>query len=146
MNEMRELIRYGFEAFFSLIEKGELTTGSTDKLNTMWVFPDNLKTWIIGDGWFYDPFGRGFYMFTDIGYLRFIFYCGVLGLLVFSLFLFYVVKVLADLYPRYRMAFYLLLLLGFIIWIKVSTDLFQFYALFIAMALHSTQKQEQKTV
>lgn len=144
MDDMRELIRYGFEAFFNGFEKGEFTTDSTEKLNTMWVFPDNLKTWIIGDGLFAAPGGRGHYMNTDIGYLRFIFYNGTLGLLCFSLFLVYVVNALVRLYPAYRIGFYMLLFLGFIIWIKVSTDLFQFYALFLAAAFYPTHKTKLK--
>lgn len=139
--EMRELIRYGFEAFFNFAENGEFTTGSTEKLNTMWVYPDNIKTWIIGDGWFYDPLDRGFYMFTDIGYLRFIFYCGLSGLLLFICFFIYIVHVLTDLFPEYRMGFYLLLILGFLVWIKVSTDLFQFYAIFLSLSLYLSESK-----
>ena len=139
MEDMRILIKFGFEAFFNLVEEGEFTTDSTQILSTMWIFPDNFKTWIIGDGWFNDPFSRGFYKFTDIGYLRFIFYSGVLGLLIFTLFIFYVVKLLTELYPRYRAAFFLLFFLGLIIWIKVSTDLFQFYAIFIALSVCSSE-------
>ena len=56
----------------------------------MYVFPDNLKTWLIGDGYFSNPYnidpyftGRfvgGYYMSTDVGYLRFIFYSGLVGI------------------------------------------------------------------
>lgn len=132
--DMQGLIRYGFEAFFNYVEKGKFSTGSTDQLNTMWVFPDNLKTWIIGDGWFNDPYSNDWYMFTDIGYLRFIFYCGLVGLSFFTIFFIYVTYVLGQRYPEQKIVFYLLLLLGFAVWIKVSTDLFQFYALFLVVA------------
>ena len=64
----------------------------------MYVFPDNIKTWIIGDGYFANPgdtdpyyvgpLGGAFYKSTDVGYLRFIFYFGVLGLFAFVLFLY----------------------------------------------------------
>lgn len=62
----------------------------------MYVFPDNLKTWIIGDGYFSNPYNtdpfyigtrsRGYYMGTDVGYLRFIFYFGLIGLSAFIAF------------------------------------------------------------
>lgn len=147
MPDMQELIRYGFEAFFNWFEEGEFTTDSTETLNRMWVFPDNLKTWIIGDGWFANPYGTGgHYMYTDIGYLRFIFYCGTVGLFLFCIFFIYVARVLGLLYPAHRIAFYLLALLGFIVWIKVSTDLFQFYALMLVMACMPNQKSYSKTV
>lgn len=134
MEDMQILIRYGFEAFFNWFEYGELTTASTEKLNTMWVFPDNLKTWIIGDGWFNDPISSGYYKYTDIGYLRFIFYCGLIGLFLFSFFFLYISYILSNSISKYSIAFYLLLLLGFVVWVKVSTDLFQIYALFIVLA------------
>lgn len=144
MEDVRDLLRYGFEGFFNWVEKGEWTTSSTEKLNTMWVYPDNLKTWMIGDGLFADPFGNGYYKYTDIGYLRFIFYCGITGLLLFSFFFIYVARIVTELFPTYHMAFFLLLLLGFLVWVKVSTDLFQFYALFLALAACPVQYKNRK--
>ena len=76
--DVRDLFRFGFEGFFSLAETGQWETDSTNKLETMIIWPDNLRTWIIGDGYFEnsrnDPnyLGNatedGFYMGTDIGY------------------------------------------------------------------------------
>ena len=119
-------IRFAFEGFFNWIEEGEWRTDSTDKLNnTMWIWPDNLRTWIIGTGLFDDwIFG------TDIGYCRFILYCGLAGFTVFALFFFYNAVVFAKQAPVYRDMFLCLLALTFIIWVKVSTDIFTFYALF----------------
>ena len=64
--------------------------GSNEILKSMVVFPDSLHTWIIGDGYFnnskYDVYylgdatEAGYYMGTDIGYLRFLFYFGTIGL------------------------------------------------------------------
>src|SRR5690606_4428155 len=62
----KDQIRFAFEGFFNFVEKGEWRTDSTDKLNrTMWVWPENTKTWIIGTGLF-DNWVYG----TDIGYCR----------------------------------------------------------------------------
>ena len=44
---VREDIRFAFEGFFSLAEKGEWDVSSNDRLMNMYVFPDNAKTWII---------------------------------------------------------------------------------------------------
>ena len=64
----------------------------------MVVFPDNWVTWLIGDGYaanpmdktlsFFDPYYtgpiyHGYYKGTDIGYLRYIFYFGLVGTFVF---------------------------------------------------------------
>lgn len=132
--EVRELLRYGFEGFFNWVEKGTWETASTEKLQTMWVYPESLKTWLIGDGRFVDPDdAKYFYMRTDVGYLRFIFYCGVVGLSVFSCFFVYLTYACKILYPKEKQTFLLLLLLVFIIWIKVSTDIFLVYALFLCV-------------
>ena len=41
---------FAFEGFFNLFEKGEFTTGSTQVLQTMWRWPEDTKSWIIGTG------------------------------------------------------------------------------------------------
>lgn len=119
--------RYGFESFFNLFEKGEFRSDSTDVLQTMWRWPWTTKIWIIGTGEF-----DGFRWGTDIGYCRHILYSGLIGFSLFSFFFIYNAGVFMQKYKRYRYMFLFLLALTFIIWIKVSTDLFQFYALFYA--------------
>lgn len=135
-------IQFGFEGFFSIFESGEWHTDSNEKLETMIVFPESLKTWIIGDGYFSSPrndpnfIGEivgGYYMGTDIGYLRFIFYFGIVGLIAFSVFLIGCCETCMKLFPEDKWLFVLILLIGFIIWLKVSTDMFLFFALFLAM-------------
>ena len=77
------LFDFAFEMFINYVESGEITTESTDRLQEMYVFPSNLSTWLIGDGLFSDPTGDGYYMQTDVGYLRIIYYSGLIGLLLF---------------------------------------------------------------
>lgn len=48
----------------------------------MWVWPEDVKSWIIGTGLF-----ANFVYSTDIGYCRFILYCGLIGFGTFVLFL-----------------------------------------------------------
>lgn len=140
----REDLRFGFEGFFSLAETGKWEVSSNDILKNMIVFPDNTKTWVIGDGYIENPSkGRdpyyvgenytGYYKNTDIGYLRFIFYCGLTGLICFIGFFIYVTMSCIHRYPRFKMLFFILLLLTFGIWAKVSTDIFQFFAIFLAI-------------
>lgn len=143
-------IRFGFEGFFSLAEKGYWQTTSNDRLATMVVFPDNMKTWIIGDGYFGNPLsadkfyiGPGigsFYMNTDIGYLRFIFYFGVFGTVMFCLYMLRVSAICIQRFSGYGLMFALLLLLNYIIWCKVSTDIFLVFALFLCVS-----KEDEET-
>ena len=141
--QFHQLSRFAFEGFFSLAETGEWEIDSNEKLKTMIVFPDNQKTWIIGDGYFSNPyysdplyvgpFVGGYYMGTDIGYLRFIFYFGLIGLVVFSYFLISVAIECIRILPNYKQLILFILLLGFIIWLKVATDVFLVFALLICI-------------
>lgn len=129
-------IRFAFEGFFNWIENGEWRTGSTDKLNNnMWVWPADLKSWIIGTGLF-DNWVFG----TDIGYCRFILYCGLIGFGVFALFFVYNAAVFANKYPQYRNMFFLFVILTFVVWIKVSTDIFLIYALLYCIDILDNNK------
>lgn len=149
-------LRFGFEGFFSLVEKGKWEVHSNEILKNMYVFPDNLKTWIIGDGYFDNPNGsepyytgpiwHGFYQNTDVGYLRFIYYFGVVGLLAFSLFMIKTGKVCMDRFASYRSLFFVILLLNFVVWFKVSSDIFLVFALFLCLDKDDDQMAVQKSL
>ncbi|WP_159634907.1 hypothetical protein [Sphingobacterium composti Ten et al. 2007 non Yoo et al. 2007] len=132
--EFYGLIRFAFEGFFNWVETGTWETNSTEVLKNMWVFPDNEKTWIIGDGYFNNPITRSFYMGTDVGYLRFIFYCGLIGLSVFILFFIYLSGALSVRFYYIRYLFLLLLVIVFANWVKVATDIFLVYAFFLVIS------------
>ena len=141
--QLRKNMRFGFEGFFNYFEKGEFHYDSNETLKGMYVWPDNMKTWIIGDAYFNNPYysdphytgqvTEGFYKNTDVGYLRFIYYFGVIGLLVFSFYFMEVGRTCMRKIPRCRTMFMLLLLLHFIIWAKVATDIFLVFALFLCL-------------
>lgn len=143
-DQIHGLLRFAFEGFFNLAETGEYSVASTQKLATMYVFPESSKTWIIGDGYFSNPrftdpyfigkITNGYYMGTDVGYLRFIFYFGLIGLFAFSLFMCYAAKLCVRGLPAYKWLFILILISGFVIWLKVSTDIFLVFALFLCVA------------
>lgn len=126
---LREQIRYGFEGFFNWIEKGKWETDSTDVLKNMYVFPETLKTWIIGDGLMTDPVDPDkFYMRTDVGYLRFIFYFGLLGLAAYIIFYVFAMIAGMKIFPQHKEVFILLFIVNMIVWFKVSTDTFVVFA------------------
>ena len=49
-------LRFAFEGFFNLAETGHYSVASNDVLKDMYVFPETLKTWVIGDGYFSNPY------------------------------------------------------------------------------------------
>ena len=161
--DVRDLFRFGFEGFFSLAETGQWETDSTNKLETMIIWPDNLRTWIIGDGYFEnsrnDPnyLGNatedGFYMGTDIGYLRFLYYFGLAGLIWIVAFLVYSAYVCANQFKPFSWIFVMALMVGLVVWIKVSTDIFLYFAIFLCAAVlqkepndDTVPKETEKTV
>ena len=81
-----------------------------------------------------DSTDMGFYMGTDIGYLRFIFYFGILGLIPMLGIIIYSAVVCMRHFPSEWFFFLLALLVGLIVWLKVSTDVFIYLALFLSAA------------
>lgn len=149
----RSLFRFAFEGFFSLAEKGRWEVSSNETLKGMVVFPETLHTWIIGDGYFMnsrydanylgDSTDQGFYMGTDVGYLRFIFYFGVTGLVGMMAVIIYSSIICIRHFRKDSLFFLLALLVGLVVWAKVSTDVFCFLALFLSAA--ALQNKEKET-
>lgn len=138
-DRINENLRFGFEGFFSLAEKGEWEVASNNTLKSMVVWPETMHTWLLGDGYivnpkFIDPhyvgeITMGYYKNTDIGFLRFIFYFGLPGLLTFSAFIIMAGVTCARRLPGHNALLLGLVVLNFIIWCKVSTDIFFIFAL-----------------
>ncbi len=153
--QFRDLLRFGFEGFFSLAETGEWEVSSNDMLESMVVWPEDLETWIIGDGYFesqrWDPnyvgdapvYEAGYYMGTDIGYCRFIFYFGLVGLLAISSVIAYAAFICTKEYPKYALMFWIALLAGFIMWWKSATDIFAFFTIFICASFFKKEEEEE---
>lgn len=134
-------LRFGFEGFFSLYETGEWQVHSNEMMMSQWRWPTTIKGWMIGDGYFNKPtdfyyigsdYGD-FYMGTDIGYCRFVFYFGIIGLATFSLFFFNCARICIKHMPSCKIIFLLLLLMNFAGWSKVSSDLFPIFALILLL-------------
>ena len=124
-----ENFRFGFEGFFNWVETGEFTTGSTNHLQTMWVWPETRRAWIIGEGIV------GVYKTnSDIGYVNFIFYCGLIGMVIYSLYFIYNHLCLNEKYNNFRLLSLLLVATTFIVWTKVQTDIFFIDALLFCAA------------
>ena len=146
-------IRFAFEGFFSLAEKGRWETHSNEILKNMYVLPDNTKTWLIGDGYFDNPYDMdpyytglkwgGFYHGTDVGYLRFIFYAGIFCMLAFVAYMFKVAQVCMRRFKGYALLFFALLVLNYVVWCKVSSDLFPVFAIFLCITARDLEEAEQ---
>lgn len=153
--DARKLFRFAFEGFFSLAEKGYWEVTSTEKLKTMVVWPETIHTWIIGDGYFEnsrndinylgDATDQGYYMGTDVGYLRFIFYFGIIGLIPMMGVIIESAMICIRHFKEERFLFILALAVGLIVWGKVSTDVFLFFALFLCAAALQDPPEEESS-
>lgn len=117
-------LRFGFEGFFNWVETGEFRTGSTDHLQTMWVWPETTRSWILGEG----KLGV-FEINSDIGYCNYIFHCGLIGMSIFSAFFLFNHFSLTSKFRNFTLAALLLTAVTFIVWCKVMTDIFLIDAL-----------------
>lgn len=78
------VFQHAFEAFYNYFDEGQFYTRSTEKMINANVWPDNLSTWIIGDGRLLGN-SIGYYKNTDIGWNRLLLYFGLIGTGVFML-------------------------------------------------------------
>lgn len=72
---------FAFEPIYNFVEGKGLSSGSTDVLSTMWDRPVDEITFFIGSGHFTNSDGS-YYLGTDVGVLRNIFYWGIIGYLI----------------------------------------------------------------
>ncbi len=112
---MENLFMFGFEAFLNYENSGTFEVGSNENLYSYYsIIPDNIKTWIIGDAMWKGK--DGYYMGTDIGYSRNIFYFGIIGLFFYLLFHFvflrkiFIRKSFKSPFVMYSLFIYMLLL------------------------------------
>lgn len=150
--QWQNYFQFGFEGFFSLVEDGRWEVRSNNQLAAQFIFPDNIWTWLIGDGRIasttIDPYyvGKvwtGFYKGTDVGYSRFLFYFGLTGLITFSFFFVKVCQVCVSKIKPYRDMFIIFLLINFIVWLKVSTDIFLVFAPFLCLAASANEDNKE---
>lgn len=150
--QIHDNLRFAFEGFFSMAETGEWDVHSNEILKNMIVFPESTKTWIIGDGYIENPNATdpyyvgekfsGYYKATDIGYLRFIFYFGISGLILFISYIYMCAHICINRFRNFKIMFLMILAVNYIVWFKVSTDIFLVFALFLAMGSEDSQEEE----
>lgn len=84
-------IKFAFEMIYNYVEGKGFETESSNSLSYQYIFPKEIKSWLIGDGiWLYN---NEYYMKTDVGYSRLMFLWGIIGNLTFILFLLRIIKI-----------------------------------------------------
>lgn len=80
-DDLATLYNWGTELYRNFSESGNVRTESTDALATLYFMPEQL-TLILGDGLYVTETG-GYYMSTDVGYIRIALYGGIIGSVLF---------------------------------------------------------------
>jgi len=120
------LFNFGFAIINDYESSKKFNTGDIDALSYTGKLPLEIKTWIIGDGLLADPVRptTAYYKHVDQGYLRSLYYFGLLGTI--SLLMGYFMEVRKVVKHNRNKWFYLLFLFYTIIMYKGLIDIFQF--------------------
>lgn len=136
IEDLTAAANFGFEMFINYYQEGELTTASTTDLQTLYIFPEHTKTYIIGDGQYYMEPGNassGYYMGTDVGYLRLLFYFGLFGMVSYFVLQYLAMRNVMKLnnsFKEIKQLFGIVFFYCLILNIKGFGDLFYLTALF----------------
>lgn len=97
LSDFEGLFAFAFEIINNYNDSGEIQSGTTDSLLEMWgTIPSTLKTWLIGDARWTAADGRHYYMKVDVGYLRNLWYFGLIGTFIYLLYNFNSLKLVLD--------------------------------------------------
>lgn len=136
---------HAYELFNNYEESGELESSSTNKLRDMYeILPSETKTWIIGDGKFRND-DNTYYMHTDIGYFRQIFFYGLIGLFVYVLVVIYVYRKCVHQYtnPAIRTFLIIMMLFELTLNLKALITLTTYLGLFLAWGIMNRNKEHE---
>lgn len=129
--EFETIFNFGFQMFISKQDTGEMQIDSWDSMTSMYRFPADWDTWLIGDARWMNEKNTGYYMGTDIGFIRMIYYFGLIGLFAYVI---YNVSLMRALF-NFNIQLGKLLFVGLFLFVcivngKGFVDIFQFVILF----------------
>lgn len=81
VTQVKYWVDWAFELIISLFGGNKSGVGSLDSLWSMFKFPTNPKTLFFGDGRYFDSEIIAYYMKIDVGFLRAIYYYGIIGMI-----------------------------------------------------------------
>lgn len=135
MKQYSDALNYGFELFLNLDKGHGASTESSDQLKHMLtIWPQQNKTWLIGDGQYFTA--GGYYMATDVGYARLLFYFGFIGMIVYFVLQFILsYQAFKNIVEGWQSILFYLILSILIINIKSCVDYTFYIALFYSYNL-----------
>lgn len=80
---LEALVNNAFDFIIAYVNKGQLSSESASGTLDYLIFPKDISTYFIGTGLYETYFSIGDFNYSDIGYLRLIYYFGLPGLILF---------------------------------------------------------------
>jgi len=118
-----KLFSFGFDLFINYFETGSTNSDSLKEMSEMYIWPTEIETYLIGDGRFMGTGYDYYYMGTDIGWVRLLYYFGIPGTLIYFLTHYFVLSRNANRFNVYKFTFWLLLLYFIILNFKGFSDI-----------------------
>lgn len=131
LEKLQSNFEFGFELILNSINSKSFETESTNQMLNMYIWPSTFKTYLIGDGLYTDPVTKKYYMGTDIGYLRLIYYFGIIGLISYFIFQIVLIKSIYKLNREYKFTFIIIFIYLITLNFKGFTDFFYICILFL---------------
>ncbi|WP_431427651.1 hypothetical protein ACRASQ_09805 [Bacteroides hominis] len=91
IDNFESILSWAFEIFINISSGNGLETGSSNKMFDMYNFPEDIFTWLRGDGIIELEDGT-YYMHTDIGFIRLIFFWGLPATILFYIYRYYCIR------------------------------------------------------
>lgn len=114
--DMTRILSWAFEFYFSYIESGNIETSSTNALMDMYFLPTNEISILFGEGYYANPHdSESNYIHSDSGYIRTIFFGGLLTMGVVLAYYIYLIFIFKKLTNKNEFMFILLLFLIYFI-------------------------------
>jgi hypothetical protein len=136
-------VSWALEPFVNLLRKGSFESPSSTRLQSMYIMPSS-STLIFGDGRYVD--GNGYYMHTDVGFLRPIFFWGIFPtLLYYSIFFVIIIPINHKLKKENGTIFCLLCLFQLLFFEIKGEILFLFSSILLILYLHTGLVSIKKT-
>lgn len=135
------IFNFGFSYFTNLIETGSIENESVTVLRDSIKLPSDFCGWIFGDGYWKDPKNPllDSYMGVDQGYLRTVFYYGLIGLSAHLLTYWKLIK--TAVFRSSCKYLYLIFVLYLIIFLKGYQNIFEFCIPLIFLSNNSSSNQ-----
>lgn len=119
---LEALINNAFDFVIAYINTGKLSSESASGTIDYFVFPNDIRTYLVGTGLYETYFSKGDYNYSDVGYLRLLYYFGIPGMILFLIVEAKLLK-LAFKTKKLKPIYYSMLIILFITNIKGLTTL-----------------------